>query len=66
VLLERPSSAADAVAKGVQVISKDGSFQTIGVRKEVIISAGAFNSPRLLELSGIGGTDLLQRLGINQ
>jgi choline dehydrogenase-like flavoprotein len=65
VLLERPSSVGDAVAKGVQVISKDGSFQTIGVRKEVIICAGAFNSPRLLELSGIGDADLLQRLGIN-
>jgi choline dehydrogenase-like flavoprotein len=65
VLLERPSSAGGAVAKGVQVISKDGSFKTIGVRKEVIICAGAFNSPRLLELSGIGDADLLQRLGIN-
>ena len=65
VLLERPSSVGDAVAKGVQVISKDGSFQTIGVRKEVIICAGAFNSPRLLELSGIGDAYLLQRLGIN-
>ena len=65
VLLERPSSAGDAVAKGVQFTSKDGSSQTIGVRKEVIISAGSINSPRLLELSGIGGADLLQRLGIN-
>ncbi|KAH8585896.1 hypothetical protein B0O99DRAFT_529793 [Bisporella sp. PMI_857] len=64
VLLERPS-ADDAVAKGVQFTSKDGSSKTIGVRKEVVISAGAINSPRLLELSGIGGADLLQRLGIN-
>ncbi|KAI5926903.1 GMC oxidoreductase [Camillea tinctor] len=63
VLLERPSSADDAVAKGVQFISKDGP-QTIGVRKEVIISAGAINSPRILELSGIGGAALLQSLGI--
>ncbi|KAI1843115.1 hypothetical protein JX266_010642 [Neoarthrinium moseri] len=65
VLLERPSTDADAVAKGVQFISKDGSTQTIGVRKEVIISAGAINSPRLLELSGVGDGSLLQRLGIN-
>ncbi|KAH9987072.1 glucose-methanol-choline oxidoreductase, partial [Xylariaceae sp. FL0662B] len=65
VLLERPSPAGDAVANGVQFISKDGLFHTIGVRKEVIISAGTINSPRLLELSGVGGADLLQRLGIN-
>ncbi len=65
VLLERPSSGGDAVAKGVQFTSKSGSSQIIGVRKEVIISAGVINSPRLLELSGIGGADLLQRLGIN-
>ncbi|KAI2610574.1 GMC oxidoreductase [Hypoxylon sp. NC1633] len=65
VLLERPSPAGDAVAKGVQFVSKGGVSQTIEVRKEVIISAGTINSPRLLELSGIGGADLLQRLGIN-
>ncbi|KUJ07704.1 GMC oxidoreductase [Mollisia scopiformis] len=65
VLLERLSSTDDAVAKGVQYISKDGSSHSAGVRKEVIISAGAINSPRILELSGIGGADLLQHLGID-
>jgi len=65
VLLERRLSGDDAVAKGVQYTSKDGSSHTIEVRKEVIISAGAINSPRILELSGIGRADLLQRLGIN-
>jgi choline dehydrogenase-like flavoprotein len=65
VLLERLSSADDAVAKGVQYTSKEGSSHKIGVRKEVIISSGTINSPRILELSGIGGTDLLQELGID-
>lgn len=65
VLVERPSSGGDLVAKGVQAISQDGSLQTIAARKEVIISAGAINSPRLLELSGIGGAGLLERLGID-
>lgn len=67
ILLEKASSAGDGnvSAKGVQFITKGGPSQTIGIRKEVIISAGTFNSPRILELSGIGGADLLQRLGID-
>ncbi|KAI1456979.1 hypothetical protein F4805DRAFT_429908 [Annulohypoxylon moriforme] len=65
VLLEKSSSISNAVAKGVQYISKDGVSHTIGARKEVVISAGAINSPRVLELSGIGGADLLKRVGID-
>jgi choline dehydrogenase-like flavoprotein len=33
-------------------------------RKEVIISAGTFNTPHLLKLSGIGPADELRKLGI--
>lgn len=65
VLLDKPSSGGDAVAKGVQYISKDGTSQTVHACKEVIVSAGAINSPRLLELSGIGGAKLLQGLGVD-
>jgi choline dehydrogenase len=32
--------------------------------REVIVSGGSINSPKLLELSGIGQTDLLRTLGI--
>ena len=31
---------------------------------EVLLAAGAINSPKLLELSGIGRGELLQKLGI--
>lgn len=65
VLLDKPLSGENAVAKGVQYIAKDGTSQIVHARKEVIISAGAINSPRLLELSGIGGAKLLQRLGVD-
>ena len=33
-------------------------------RREVIVSAGAINSPQLLELSGIGNPDILNQYGI--
>ena len=42
----------------------DGSRYTASARREVILSAGVFQSPQLLELSGIGDAALLQSLGI--
>ncbi|KAI1322371.1 putative GMC oxidoreductase [Xylariaceae sp. FL0255] len=39
---------------------KDGTVKAT----EVILCAGAINSPRLLELSGFGGNHRLQRLGV--
>ncbi|KAL2130362.1 hypothetical protein VTI74DRAFT_6566 [Chaetomium olivicolor] len=53
-----------AVATGVQY-TKDGKSAIVAARKEVVLSAGVFHSPKILELSGIGGAKLLQRLGID-
>ncbi|WP_315799443.1 GMC family oxidoreductase [Bradyrhizobium sp. SZCCHNR1002] len=36
----------------------------VRARKEVILSGGAYNSPQLLQLSGIGAPELLQEHGI--
>ncbi|MGJ5178459.1 GMC family oxidoreductase [Bradyrhizobium oligotrophicum] len=36
----------------------------VRARKEVILSGGAYNSPQLLQLSGIGAPELLQQHGI--
>jgi choline dehydrogenase len=41
--------------------SEAGVFEA---RREVILSAGAIGSPQLLQLSGLGPGDLLQRFGI--
>jgi choline dehydrogenase len=50
-------------ATGVEVTTKDGPA-TIRAAKEVILSAGAFGSPQLLMLSGIGPADHLREHGI--
>jgi choline dehydrogenase len=39
--------------------------RTIRASKEVIICAGAINSPKLLQLSGVGPVELLKELGLD-
>ncbi|KAI9663533.1 MAG: hypothetical protein M1831_002542 [Alyxoria varia] len=51
------------VAKGVDV-STGGLDYTISARKEVIVSAGAFQSPQLLMVSGIGPAEVLNQFSI--
>jgi choline dehydrogenase len=41
-----------------------GIPRTARARKEVLVSSGAFNSPQLLQLSGVGPADLLRQHGI--
>ena len=43
---------------------KDGATHTARANGEVILSGGAFNSPQLLQLSGVGPAELLQQHGI--
>jgi choline dehydrogenase-like flavoprotein len=50
-------------AVGVEV-AKGRGRGTLRASREVIVSAGAINSPRLLMLSGIGPADELKALGI--
>ena len=52
-------------AIGVNCSQKKGKTSlTIHANKEVILSAGAISSPQILQLSGIGDEDLLNKLGI--
>ena len=44
---------------------KEGSLRTARVRKEILVSSGAYNSPQLLQLSGVGPAELLRRHGID-
>lgn len=44
--------------------SQNGKVETLFAEGEVIVSAGAINSPKLLMLSGIGAADILSNHGI--
>ena len=42
-----------------------GVLRTARARKEILVSSGAYNSPQLLQLSGVGPADLLRKHGID-
>ena len=48
---------------GVEV-GKSGETQILRARREVLLSAGAINSPQILQLSGVGEADMLKSHGI--
>ncbi|MBR0693899.1 choline dehydrogenase [Bradyrhizobium lablabi] len=44
---------------------QEGRVRTAKARKEILVSSGAYNSPQLLQLSGVGPAGLLKQHGIN-
>ena len=50
-------------ARGVRDV-KDGIVATALAERETIVSAGAFNTPQLLMLSGVGPADHLRSMGV--
>ncbi|GCB20568.1 glucose oxidase [Aspergillus awamori] len=57
------TTQGEAVAVGIEVTNAYGT-ETIYADKEVILSAGALRSPAILELSGIGNPDVLNKHNI--
>ncbi|RAQ54714.1 aryl-alcohol dehydrogenase [Aspergillus flavus] len=51
-------------AIGVQY-NLDGVSKTVQAKSEVILAAGAFQSPKILQLSGVGRAELLEQHGID-
>lgn len=62
ILLRR--SGPDVEAHGVEALVA-GQTRIFKAHKEVILAAGVFQTPKLLELSGIGGHELLNKHGID-
>lgn len=50
-------------ATGIQ-FEKNGKVEVANASKEVILSAGSIGSPQLLQLSGIGPKDVLEKAGV--
>jgi choline dehydrogenase-like flavoprotein len=53
------------VTTGVEIASRDGGPSRCISSKNVILAAGAINTPRILQLSGIGPQKLLDSLDID-
>ncbi|KAK7909040.1 hypothetical protein PG985_014918 [Apiospora marii] len=55
---------ATVVARGVEYETPNGDTITVVAKREVILSAGAIQTPLILEQSGVGNPDILSSLGI--
>ncbi|KAI0743801.1 GMC oxidoreductase [Daedaleopsis nitida] len=51
------------LATGVEFLKGDKTYHASS-KKEVIVSGGSYQSPQILELSGIGNRDILSKYGI--
>ncbi|KAG8671264.1 hypothetical protein FPOAC2_04594 [Fusarium poae] len=63
VLIEKDAQG-ELKATGVRAAKPDGTFVEFKASKEVIVSGGAYCSPNILNRSGIGAKDELEKHGI--
>ena len=69
LVIESGALAQRVVVEGRKAVGltyrKGDEEHTVRARREVLITAGAIQSPQLLELSGIGRSDVLRRAGVD-
>ncbi|CCM05247.1 uncharacterized protein FIBRA_07457 [Fibroporia radiculosa] len=61
-IITKRSTAGAVSAKGAEFEHEDGTY-VVNARAEIILSAGSLKSPHILELSGIGRREVLERIG---
>ncbi len=61
------TKGSEVKATGVQLSSPDGTeyTATLTSKGEVILAAGVVRTPQILELSGVGNSEILSSLGID-
>lgn len=52
-------------ATGVEIRDVDGTVRVVVANSEVVLSAGSFNTPQILMLSGVGPREHLEALGLD-
>ncbi|KAK4162344.1 hypothetical protein QBC43DRAFT_215424 [Cladorrhinum sp. PSN259] len=58
------TTGSEPVATGVEILTADNQKQEISANLEVILAAGAIQSPQILELSGVGNPAILSQHSI--
>ncbi|KAJ7024174.1 GMC oxidoreductase [Mycena alexandri] len=64
ILFDDAVDGHDLTATGVE-FQHDGRIYQVHAKHEVILSAGAIQSPQILELSGIGRPEVLKKIGVD-
>jgi choline dehydrogenase len=66
IILEKTAYGSGVKATGVQYsLGSNSTMELVGAEKEVILSAGSIGSPKILELSGVGGPKILSKYDID-
>lgn len=63
IIFDEQKDGGELVARSVQ-FQAGGQLLAVSAQKEIILSAGAFQTPQVLELSGIGDATLLKSVGV--
>ncbi|KAJ6501837.1 GMC oxidoreductase [Mycena vulgaris] len=64
VVFDDAINGQSLTATGVEFVHGGRTFH-VNVNREVILSAGAIQSPKILELSGVGRAEVLRKIGVD-